>query len=793
MSKADGLLRLQQLGLPVPPFQTVRADSSPDAILAAYDAVAGPAGVAVRSSAEGEDASGASYAGQFASFLAVTRGDVVSRVREVHDSYASAGAGAYGSRVGGQATDGPVVVQRMAEATLSGVVFSADPAGVLDDVVITLGSGAGAVVAGDGPTTTAHVCVVDGQGYETGDGPAIPASLREQLVALARRAQEGFGHPVDLEVAVDAEGTVWVLQARPITTLPDGSTTTLDASNIVESYPGLSLPLTASFVPRAYAGVFISLARRLAPRVADCDDVRAVLDHMAAASSGRLYYRIDHWYQVFTLMPLSGVYTRIWQDALGVTDRSYGPAPLLPAWRKPMVVVKLLRALAATPRLLAGLHDEVESLRGSVRPEAAATLAELRAAYADVERRALAHWDVTLLNDVHAFVYPALLSGWLRLTGRGDANALISGIAGIESLRPVHAMQRLAALEPDLSDVHDDASARRLLARDDELGRQLRAYVDEFGDRYLEELKLESPTFRTHPLLLVEALRRADETGAATSAAATATRGSGVRQPGEDDDASGPSTPPATWRGRLTGRLVKDTAGPSALGRGRFSRRLVERATAAIARREASRLDRARVYGLVRAIALRAGELHAAAGHLEAAEGVWWLTLDELFEGTDHREAVGQRRADYEGFARLPAYRRRIFAGEPFDVHPSPDARPLGEAARAATPGTRDTERRATGVSGGTATGPVRVVHDPREPFTPGDVLVARTTDPGWVFLLMAAGAVVVERGSLLSHTAIIARELGVPVVVGVPDATGWLHDGDLVSVDGDRGAVRLA
>ena len=73
----------------------------------------------------------------------------------------------------------------------------------------------------------------------------------------------------------------------------------------------------------------------------------------------------------------------------------------------------------------------------------------------------------------------------------------------------------------------------------------------------------------------------------------------------------------------------------------------------------------------------------------------------------------------------------------------------------------------------------------------PGEILVARQTDPGWVVLFTGAAGLIVERGSLLSHSAIVARELGIPAVVAVPGVTAWLADGDEVEVDGAHGIVR--
>ena len=100
-----------------------------------------------------------------------------------------------------------------------------------------------------------------------------------------------------------------------------------------------------------------------------------------------------------------------------------------------------------------------------------------------------------------------------------------------------------------------------------------------------------------------------------------------------------------------------------------------------------------------------------------------------------------------------------------------------------------------TGASRGRATGTARVLAGPHEHerFAPGDVLVCRTTDPAWVPLLTVAAAVVTEVGGLLAHAAIVARELGVPAVVGVPGATSRLAHEPVLTVDGDRGEVRPA
>jgi phosphohistidine swiveling domain-containing protein len=115
------------------------------------------------------------------------------------------------------------------------------------------------------------------------------------------------------------------------------------------------------------------------------------------------------------------------------------------------------------------------------------------------------------------------------------------------------------------------------------------------------------------------------------------------------------------------------------------------------------------------------------------------------------------------------------------------------DAPEAGAPGAED-ELRGIGCSPGRVRGRAKVVMDAEgDVRIDGDILVAPMTDPGWVFLMVAASGLVSERGSPLSHTAIIGRELGVPTIVGVPGATQRIADGCQLEIDGDRGTIRIA
>ena len=217
------------------------------------------------------------------------------------------------------------------------------------------------------------------------------------------------------------------------------------------------------------------------------------------------------------------------------------------------------------------------------------------------------------------------------------------------------------------------------------------------------------------------------------------------------------------------------------------------RARASVRNRENLRLARSRAFGLVKRLFRALGRKMAEMGVLEAAEDVFWLTVDEVIGAvrghaitTNLRALVALRRDEYAVFATTrPASRleaRGLVAGAKLIAAAKPDTAPSdGEALHG------------LGCCPGVVRARAKVVLEPsHDARIDGEILVAPMTDPGWVFLMAAAGGLIVERGSLLSHTAIIGRELGIPTVVAVKDATTRIADGALVEIDGAAGTVRV-
>jgi rifampicin phosphotransferase len=227
-----------------------------------------------------------------------------------------------------------------------------------------------------------------------------------------------------------------------------------------------------------------------------------------------------------------------------------------------------------------------------------------------------------------------------------------------------------------------------------------------------------------------------------------------------------------TQRARQRGRL-----------RGRAVGWALDRTRQLAGLRELPKADIVLVLAHVRRELSALGADLAAAGSIRAADDVFFLDLGEVAaaeQGRDLRDVVAHRRTDYDReMGRRHVPRVLLSDGTEPEVGTGP-------------PPTADGALVGTAASAGTVTGPARVVLDPTGAhLVPGEVLVAPSTDPGWTPLFLTAGGLVMEMGGANSHGAVVAREYGIPAVVGVPDATGRISTGEQVEVDGTHGLVR--
>jgi pyruvate,water dikinase len=221
-------------------------------------------------------------------------------------------------------------------------------------------------------------------------------------------------------------------------------------------------------------------------------------------------------------------------------------------------------------------------------------------------------------------------------------------------------------------------------------------------------------------------------------------------------------------------------------------RRKLERGTRSLRDRERARSEVIRSFWALRAFVLRAGELTGQ------GEALFFLTLEEILEVLGGSEAplarVASRKATYERYRSLPPY-PMVIRGRFDPVRWAADPHRRGDLydERGASAPARDTVTGFPG-SAGIIEGLARVLGSAEEgeQLQPGEILVTTVTNVGWTPLFPRASAVVTDVGAPLSHAAIVARELGIPAVVGCGNATMRLRTGDRIRVDGERGTVEV-
>lgn len=785
--------------------------------------------VAVRSSAQDEDGPSASFAGQLSSHLRVEPRDVADRVVAVWRSAFSERVQAYLREAGlvFPPLAPAVLIQRMVDAESSGVAFSADPVSARRSIaVVTAARGFGtALVTGttdadtwqldqSGRIVARRLAAVDsnmvlpradGSAREGAAGPVqhrTQSAIDDQTVvaaaAMARQAERLFGSPQDIEWAIERD-RLYILQSRPISTLaartdPDRIEVIWDNSNIAENYSGVTTPLTFSFARSVYDRVYRSFGRLMGAPAKTVEDNAEVFKAMIGLVNGRIYYNMLNWYRLLSWLPGFRLNRQLLEQMLGVQGGMPGdaaPTARRAAFRDRIAEAgKLVRVAAAIVRNHVTLrrrvrrfHAALDDALGDGHPDLSVLTAhDLAVRYRDLERRLNGHYGTPALNDFFVMVFHGLLRRLAARWFEGAPDATLAGLLSLGSdavpMSLARRLRRMAVLareraglvallcEGSLPEVESE------LVQFPELDRQYHDYVDRFGDRCADELKLESLSLREDPLPLLRSIGYCARTLGATGDA-------GV--PSEDDRRS---MAPADVDRLLGSNPLKHAVIHWTL----------KHAAARIEDRENLRFARARVFGRVRQIVLELGKRLAMLDLIAEPRDVFFLEIDELLavvEGSpttaDLKGLVALRKREFEGFQAITEVPDRI-------LHHG-----LAAAGDAGAPATGPIDltgdaRRGIGCSPGTVRGPVRIVDDPNDArLEPGHIIVARQTDPGWVMLFPSAAGLLVERGNLLSHAAIVARELGLPTVVSVPGLTSWLEDGDWVEIDGSTGTIAKA
>jgi phosphohistidine swiveling domain-containing protein len=772
----------------------VEAAPLPGEVAAAAAAVAGRLGggpLAVRSSGVDEDLPGASYAGQYETVLGVPAGELADAVRRCWASAFTSHLAAYRrARGAGREPGMAVLVQPLVAAEAAGVAFSADPVtGDRDTAVVNAVRGLGdRLVAG---TASPDEWLVRGGEATCRAAPeaAIDAGVAARVAELARRVEARLGAPQDIEWAL-AGGELVLLQARPITALPDQVPEPVPVP--VEVPPGF-WEREASHAPKPWTPMSLSVA----------------LDEPRNRALRRTFAEFGLLAETLECRQIGGwEYTRL--VPLGGKDRPAPPAQLMPLLIRlvPRLRRRIADAVAAVRSDKAGRF--VEQWYREWQPDLAARIAALRdtdlEALGDQELDAHTACALALLRegiDIHMLLHGALMPilaelafACRELLGWSDEETceLLAGLS-TTSTKPAHRLAELAGMAVRRPPVRrllegriDSGTAVRLAATDPEFAEAFAAHQREFACRALR-YEIADPSIAETPELTLRLL--ADQLARGYDPAVEATE-------------------LARRRAAAAGRARAALAERPATDRERFERVLARAERAYPVREDNEFFTVSAPLAVLRYPVLEISRRLAARGQLDRRDDVFFLTLEEvraaLGDGQPRRALAARRRGERAFVEQHPGpatYGKRPGPPPPLDALPA-EARFSMTALLwyidrvfEAAPSSRAQQAGAQAVDGiaaspGRYTGPVRVVMDESEfgKLRPGDVLVCPVTSPVWSVLFPSIGALVTDTGGLLSHPAIIAREYRVPAVVATGNATALLGDSQVVTVDGGAGRV---
>ena len=821
--KARHLEILKEQGFPVPKFILVSENEEADLSFSERDCFA------VRSNFSAEDGGEHSFAGQFLTRLNVKREKVQEAVQEVFASYAGSleykekanrGKEEYcpTKREKGEqekeeqqekaeqkkleSSIETVLIQEMLFPEKSGVLFTKNPKGILSEMVVVLGQGLGDKVVEDQENVLTYHYFPGECLYQEG---RVQSSLSEQaqespglgleeeelktLFTLGEKIEQLFQKPMDIEFAIE-KGKVYILQAREITTLDMHlPVRILDNSNISESFPGICLPLSESFAGEMYSGIFTSLGRRfLGKRVSFYEEL---FQRMVGGFSGRMYYEISSWYDILRLLPFFGKIIPVWQGMLGVSNEEISFSKKKPSFfLKCRIALLFCYYFFVSQRKMQELDRFFQERYASYskRVDEEEEAQALYQIFLEMKEDLLKEWDITLINDMVSFIST-------HLYGKKTAFSL-------ETMKPVRALSALKTV------------AEKHGLDSEEYRREKKSYISAYGDRIVGELKLETRTYRTNEELLdrwiLDSLETENTERSELSEAKHSLRKACVEKncvetnfSEKDCEETSCSKKPSEPKQRKS-----------------FLYRLAE---SSCNNREISRLHRTRCFGLMRRIVDKIGEK-------SIGFDVYYLSLNELkellFSGKDFSLKIAREKELRKAYERLPLLSRvkllgkvdrdplageiRVLSYESFKEKgniegqiekPGKDGMlgNTGQIRQMEKAGKKDKEAGNStprvffgrGVSKGIFRGEVlkiKSLQEVRATEAKGKILLSYSTDPGWFPYLNMAGGLITERGSLLSHSAILARELEKPAVVNIPNIMEELQSGDIVEIDGDLG-----
>lgn len=740
--------------------------------------------IIIRSSATDEDGNNYSFAGMMESYPDLSiEDDVFGYIKKCYLSCFSDRAMEYRAlnKLIDEELSMAVIIQSMVESDFSAVAFTTDPqTNDPDEVLISVVKGTGEKLVSGEENSDDYVVDEQGDVRRLSGSLDIDKRIIREIADIGKKIEESYDkkRARDIEIAIKDQ-KIYVLQERPISAyshIDKGQFRTIyDNSNIIESYSGVTTPLTFSFAREVYEKVYRQTLNNFFISQEDIESIKEDLANMICFYQNKVYYRLNSWYKMTALYPGYNKNKKYMENMMGVKlELKEGKAKQkLRLFRIYLRFIHKLLRIKKDSLLFVDKFERItkDHFNNSFENYTNKGLVDL---YRQLEENILDDFTTPITNDMGAMVFLGILNDALKKKKLSDYEGLLSKVlakqGNVESLKQSIALIDLVNYinnDTQLKSYYQNTEIEKIieeLDKDNKINKQIKEYIYKYGSRAMEELKLETVTLFQDSRFLIQTIKNylnMEKIPAVYS--------------DEEFD-------------------IKDFYKHFSLFEKLYIKPVTEITKYFVKNRELLRLRRTYIYSIVRNIFLRMGQNFKEEGIIENARDIFFMNKNEAFDIAsfgivgyeDIRTQIEERKKEYEINKEKECYERMYFYGEVKEENMLPIY-----ARQEIISQDLNTLQ---GVAGGgrVVEGIVKYVKEPEEADIEGYILMAKRTDPGWTVLFPMAKAVIIERGSVLSHSAVIAREMGLTLVVGIRGLTSRVKDGMRVRVDGIKGTVEI-
>lgn len=710
---------------------------------------------AVRSSAIDEDSTNFSFAGIHDTFLNVKSDDVIDKIFKVYQSAFSDLAINYRKNNHLNITDikMAVVVQEMIAADFAGVINTINPlTNNPDEIVISVVRGLGEDLVNGSKDGTTYI--ITGSNISVNGEDVLNKKLIDKLIKFTKTIIDKCDKFQDIEFAIK-DNNIYFLQTRDITVYkninPHQRLLFIDNANIIESYYGNTSILTYTFAKDVYRDVYTCTLKAGKVRNKIMESLKPSLSEMIYHYNGRVYYNMNSWYHVSSIFPFRKS-TSYMENMMGVKSSTKEFKRVkMNIFDMVKLAFLFINKVIKIDKLS---NDFIDKFNKVVMPYYGEKInlsnQELKELFNKIENDITKDFAIPIINDCALMIFYGILKEKVKknkkIINKDDfINCCISNNGEVESCGSSTELEKIANeikkninILDDFKSLNVDELFNKYHHKNSLIYEDITKYIKRFGSRVTDELKMETVTMIEDNKLIYNYLKNI-------------VINNEVKK--EEKISEFEKIPRSLRRiSRLTKKFIKN--------------------------RERLRLKRTYIYSVVRNIFLCYGQNLLASGRIDQIEDIFYLTKDELFNyDGDLRTIIKERKQQELENINKPYYDRYVFYmnNQVLEVKNT-----TNDACLSGIP---------SGV--GVITKEATIMMSNKDYLKKGNIIVTKRTDPGWISLFPLTSGLVVEHGSMLSHSFVVAREMNLPAVVGVAGATEKISSGDLITVDAVKGIVR--